>query len=67
MALEQIPTEPTHENRRPGALSVELCVNGTRHGLEIDPRVTLLDALRERLRLPGAKKGCDHMGWRRSA
>ena len=60
MALEQIPAEPTHEDRGPGAFSVELVVNGTRHALEIEPRVTLLDALRERLRLTGAKKGCDH-------
>src|SRR5216683_1724776 len=60
MALEQIQTEPTLEDRGPGAFSVELVVNGTRHGLEIEPRVTLLDALRERLRLTGAKKGCDH-------
>ena len=39
---------------------MELWVNGTSRSLEIDPRVTLLDALRERLRLTGAKKGCDH-------
>src|SRR5207237_6011782 len=28
--------------------------------LDVDPRVTLLDALRERLHLTGSKKGCDH-------
>ncbi|MGW4210731.1 (2Fe-2S)-binding protein [Lentzea sp. NPDC004789] len=34
-------------------------VNGERRKLSIDPRVTLLDALRERLQLTGTKKGCD--------
>lgn len=36
-----------------------LLVNGVERALEIEPRVTLLDALRERLRLTGTKKGCD--------
>jgi xanthine dehydrogenase YagT iron-sulfur-binding subunit len=35
-------------------------VNGRRHGIEIDNRTTLLDALREHLHLTGTKKGCDH-------
>ena len=35
-------------------------VNGERHSLLIDTRTTLLDLLRERLGLTGAKKGCDH-------
>jgi xanthine dehydrogenase YagT iron-sulfur-binding subunit len=39
---------------------VSLLINGAVHELEIEPRVTLLDALRERLRLTGTKKGCDH-------
>nr|WP_307830131.1 2Fe-2S iron-sulfur cluster-binding protein [Lentzea nigeriaca] len=34
-------------------------VNGERRKLGVDPRVTLLDALRERLQLTGTKKGCD--------
>ncbi|MEU6890318.1 2Fe-2S iron-sulfur cluster-binding protein [Streptomyces sp. NPDC046557] len=37
-----------------------LRVNGIRHDLDLDHRVTLLDALREQLDLTGAKKGCDH-------
>ena len=37
-----------------------LTVNGVSHRLEVDARVTLLDALREHLRLTGTKKGCDH-------
>jgi xanthine dehydrogenase YagT iron-sulfur-binding subunit len=43
----------------PGAIAVTLNVNGADHALEIEPRVTLLDALRERLALTGTKKGCD--------
>jgi xanthine dehydrogenase YagT iron-sulfur-binding subunit len=39
---------------------VTLHVNGTTHELNLEPRVTLLDALRERLGLTGTKKGCDH-------
>jgi xanthine dehydrogenase YagT iron-sulfur-binding subunit len=39
---------------------VTLVVNGTPRTLRIDARVTLLDALRERLGLSGTKKGCDH-------
>src|ERR1700694_3840053 len=36
-----------------------LTVNGRRHALDLDPRTTLLDALREHLALTGTKKGCD--------
>src|SRR4029079_3479351 len=39
---------------------VGLRVNGRDHQLSLDPRVTLLDALREHLHLTGTKKGCDH-------
>ena len=39
---------------------VTLQVNGTSHTLSLDSRVTLLDALRENLMMPGTKKGCDH-------
>ncbi|QQA42701.1 (2Fe-2S)-binding protein [Pelagovum pacificum] len=42
------------------ALSVSLTINGTARDVTLeDPRVTLLDLLRERLALPGTKKGCD--------
>src|SRR6201998_3696663 len=40
-------------------LSVRLTVNGQRRALTIEPRMTLLDALREELALTGTKKGCD--------
>lgn len=39
---------------------VGFTVNGREQSLELDPRVTLLDALREHLQLTGSKKGCDH-------
>ena len=39
---------------------VNLQVNGREYPVEIEPRVTLLDALREYLDLTGTKKGCDH-------
>src|SRR5215217_5868749 len=39
---------------------VTLHVNGEAHALSLDTRATLLDVLRERLGLTGAKKGCDH-------
>jgi xanthine dehydrogenase YagT iron-sulfur-binding subunit len=41
------------------ATKVTLNVNGRLHDLELDPRTTLLDALREHLDLTGTKKGCD--------
>ncbi len=37
-----------------------LTINGYRHDLQLEPRVTLLDLMRERLHLTGTKKGCDH-------
>lgn len=43
----------------PTTLSIHLTINGRDHALDIEPRVTLLDALRERLHLTGTKKGCD--------
>jgi xanthine dehydrogenase YagT iron-sulfur-binding subunit len=44
----------------PPAVKVELQINGHPHSLTLDPRTTLLDALREHLALTGSKKGCDH-------
>ena len=43
----------------PGRVAVPLDINGHRYVLELEPRVSLLDALRERLDLTGTKKGCD--------
>jgi xanthine dehydrogenase YagT iron-sulfur-binding subunit len=45
--------------RGPGAGAMVLTVNGQAHELRIEPRVSLLDALREHIGLTGSKKGCD--------
>ena len=49
------PQEPA-----PQRMQVQLQINGQPHRLEVDTRTTLLDALRENLRMTGTKKGCDH-------
>jgi xanthine dehydrogenase YagT iron-sulfur-binding subunit len=41
-------------------LTIALNVNGQSYTLRLDPRMTLLDCLRETLHLTGTKKGCDH-------
>ncbi|MBW4506202.1 MAG: 2Fe-2S iron-sulfur cluster binding domain-containing protein [Scytonematopsis contorta HA4267-MV1] len=43
-----------------GQSKITLQINGKPQNLAIEPRVTLLDALRENLALTGSKKGCDH-------
>lgn len=59
-----IPATGTHPaDARPADAHhsrIALRVNGSDHVLDVDHRVTLLDALRERLDLTGSKKGCDH-------
>jgi xanthine dehydrogenase YagT iron-sulfur-binding subunit len=42
------------------SVAIRLRINGAERAVELDPRTTLLDALREHLHLTGAKKGCDH-------
>jgi xanthine dehydrogenase YagT iron-sulfur-binding subunit len=44
----------------PEPVSVSLKINGEDHSVEIDPRITVLDLLRDELHLTGTKKGCDH-------
>lgn len=51
---------PAAANRASGLSAVSLRVNGEVRTLELDPRTTLLDVLREHLHLTGTKKGCDH-------
>ena len=63
--LSEEPTEASPSQRQEeyipaNAIPVSLRVNGVRHDLRLDPRTTLLDALREHLHLTGTKKGCDH-------
>jgi xanthine dehydrogenase YagT iron-sulfur-binding subunit len=54
------PREATLPEAGGAALAAVLNVNGENHHLgDLDPRTTLLDALRERLGLTGTKKGCD--------
>ncbi len=43
----------------PGKVPIELTVNGKKHALQLEPRVTLLDALRDSLDITGAKRVCD--------
>jgi aerobic-type carbon monoxide dehydrogenase small subunit (CoxS/CutS family) len=53
------PQEPAPKALGPGKVAVELKVNGAVKKVEVEPRVTLLDTLRDRLDLTGAKKVCD--------
>jgi len=43
-----------------GAVPITLRINGKDHKLDVDPRTTLLDCIRETVALTGTKKGCDH-------
>jgi xanthine dehydrogenase YagT iron-sulfur-binding subunit len=43
-----------------GAVPITLRINGKAHKLDVDPRTTLLDCIRETVALTGTKKGCDH-------
>jgi xanthine dehydrogenase YagT iron-sulfur-binding subunit len=47
------------QGKAANAVTITLRVNGTEHRIELDPRTTLLDALRDHLDLSGTKKGCD--------
>ncbi len=63
LAAAQAPTtqEPAAVTENvPGAVPITLIVNGKQYNMKLEPRVTLLDALRENLQMPGTKKGCDH-------
>jgi xanthine dehydrogenase YagT iron-sulfur-binding subunit len=52
--------EPSTNEAIENATPVSLTVNGKPYALTLDPRTTLLDALRETITLTGTKKGCDH-------
>jgi len=43
----------------PGKVPIDLTINGQKHTVELEPRVTLLDALRDQLNITGAKRVCD--------
>jgi xanthine dehydrogenase YagT iron-sulfur-binding subunit len=62
-AAQTVQAEPASETAEPkiaGAIPVTLRINGKQLVVQIDPRSTLLDCLRESLQLTGTKKGCDH-------
>lgn len=50
---------PNQAHSLPTTIPVNLKINGTNHALQIEPRVSLLDALREFVGLTGTKKGCN--------
>lgn len=58
-AEQNIPAAPV-EKSDAEVTTITLQINGQSHTLAIEPRVTLLDALREHLGMNGTKKGCDH-------
>ena len=58
-ASSRASADATHA-QQPNAMAVAFTVNGQKRRIELDTRVTLLDALREYLHLTGTKKGCDH-------
>ncbi len=57
--LAKADAEPA-KAERPAPVPVSLQINGKKHELKLEPRVSLLDALREYLGMTGTKKGCDH-------
>ena len=59
-AAAAVPAASDGKEAASGSVAITLNVNGQDHHLQLDPRTTLLDCLRENLNLPGTKKGCDH-------
>jgi len=55
-----LPADPQTGGPPQGTVACNIAINGEVHDLHLDPRVSLLDLLREHLHLTGAKKGCDH-------
>ncbi len=59
VAASNVQAQPA-KTAAPPTMPVSLTVNGKRRDLTLDTRTTLLDALREHVKLTGTKKGCDH-------
>ena len=59
-AAAPVETQAAGPSPAPQMVDVRLKVNGQDRTLSLDSRTTLLDALREHLKLTGSKKGCDH-------
>jgi xanthine dehydrogenase YagT iron-sulfur-binding subunit len=60
VTVSEAVAEAAATGTQPGTQRYSLTINGQPHHFDLDPRVTLLDLLRERLQLTGTKKGCDH-------
>jgi len=60
VGLQPVEAIDLSKEKIEGAIPLRLRVNGKDHSIEVDPRTTLLDGLRETLTLTGTKKGCDH-------
>jgi xanthine dehydrogenase YagT iron-sulfur-binding subunit len=58
-AIRTAPAPDSAVVRGPGEVAVRLRVNGETRTMSVEPRVSLLDALRDRLELTGTKKGCN--------
>src|ERR1700680_240497 len=62
--IEALPSRSAAAGKPPSRagseLAIDIEVNGQSHHIAVDARMTLLDALREKLALTGTKKGCDH-------
>ena len=54
------PVREARPHIRPSLYEVTLRINGQEHALSVDPRTTLLDAIRDHIGLTGTKKGCGH-------
>ena len=59
VAAESVDSLDGQKPVGPEAVKLVLQINGNRHQVEVEPRVTLLDVLRNRLQLTGAKEVCD--------
>jgi len=59
-AVEQTSENEATLRTVDGAVPITVRINGKDHKLNIDPRTTLLDCIRETVALTGTKKGCDH-------
>ncbi len=59
-AADPAPAAAQHAATGAASMKLSFIVNGAARQLELDTRTSLLDALREHLRLTGTKKGCDH-------
>ena len=55
-----MPDHPLPVHAKPDGVTITLAINGTARQVQVSPWTTLLDLLREDLRLTGTKKGCDH-------